>query len=78
LSGDTIEEWQIGYSPESWDNTLNLLKRNNFNENEIFLAGLSVRRELAQAVKNLNNIPTNITSGFYDRFRGGLCFRLMI
>lgn len=60
LSEDTIEKWQIGYSPDTWDNLANFLKSRGFNENEIFLAGLSVKKEK--------------TPGFYDRFRGRIMF----
>src|SRR3989339_633196 len=60
LGAENLEEWQIGYSPDSWDITFNLLKSKGFSENEIFLAGMVVRRQ---------NRP-----GFYDRFRGRIMF----
>jgi|GEM_PF-92171 len=60
LTDKTIADWQIGYSPESWEILINFLKGRGFAENEIFLAGLSVRKE-----KN---------PGFYDRFRGRIMF----
>ena len=62
LTEETIDEWQIGYSPEGWENLLNFLKGKGFNENEILLAGLSVKRK---------NQP-----GFFDRFRGRIMFAL--
>lgn len=60
LEEETIERWQIGYSPDSWDDLINLAKSKGFNENEIFLAGLSVKKEG--------------TSRFYNRFRGRIMF----
>ena len=60
LTDDTIVKWQIGYSPDTWDSLTNFLKSRGFGENEIFLAGLSVKKE---------KIP-----GFYDRFRGRIMF----
>jgi len=60
LSDETIETWQIGYSPDSWDALANFLKSKGYGENEIFLAGLSVKKEK--------------TPGFYDRFRGRIMF----
>ncbi|MFA5360159.1 MAG: DNA primase [Patescibacteria group bacterium] len=60
LTDDTIEKWQIGYSPETWDSLTNFLKSRGYGENEIFLAGLSVKKEKAP--------------GFYDRFRGRIMF----
>lgn len=60
LTDETIEEWQIGYSPDSWDDLVNWLKGKGYKENEIFLAGMTVKRD---------NRP-----GFYNRFRGRLMF----
>lgn len=60
LTDETIEEWQIGYSPDSWDDLLNFLKTKGYNENEIFLAGMSVKKEGA--------------GRFYNRFRGRIMF----
>ena len=60
LTDDTIAKWQIGYSPDTWDSLTNFLKSRGFGENEIFLAGLSVKKEK--------------TPGFYDRFRGRIMF----
>ena len=60
LTDDTIEKWQIGYSPETWDSLINFLKSRGYGENEILLAGLSVKKEKAP--------------GFYDRFRGRIMF----
>jgi DNA primase len=60
LLEDTISEWQIGYSPDTWDSLLNFLKSKGFKENEIFLAGMSSKAESS--------------SRFFDRFRGRIMF----
>ncbi len=60
LREEAIERWQIGYSPDSWDDLINLLKNKGFQDNEIFLAGLSIKKEGA--------------SKFYNRFRGRIMF----
>ncbi len=60
LTAETMERWQIGYSPDTWDSLANFLKSRGFGENEIFLAGLTVKKEK--------------TPGFYDRFRGRIMF----
>lgn len=60
LTEETIEEWQIGYSPDSWDDLINLLKGKGFSENEVFLAGLSSKKEGS--------------SRFYNRFRDRIMF----
>lgn len=60
LTEETIEEWQIGCSPDSWDDLIIFLKSKGYNENEIFLAGMSVKKEG--------------TNRFYNRFRGRIMF----
>jgi DNA primase len=60
LTEDTIVEWQIGYSYDKWDNIYHFLKEKGYTENEIFLAGMSVK--------------SNTGPGFYDRFRGRIMF----
>ncbi|MBU4257002.1 DNA primase [Patescibacteria group bacterium] len=60
LTEETIEEWRIGCSPDSWDDLIIFLKSKGYNENEIFLAGMSVKKEG--------------TNRFYNRFRGRIMF----
>lgn len=60
LNEETIDEWQIGFSPDSWDSLLNGLKKKGFKENEIFLAGMAGK--------------SNTSSRFFDRFRGRIMF----
>jgi len=60
LSDDTIEEWQIGYSRDSWDDLINFLKSKGYNDKEIFLSGMSVQ-------KTGQNM-------FYNRFRSRIMF----
>ncbi|MCG2690898.1 DNA primase [Candidatus Parcubacteria bacterium] len=60
LTEETIEEWRIGYGPDSWDDATIFLKSKGYNENEIFLAGMSVKKEG--------------TNRFYNRFRGRIMF----
>jgi len=60
LTEETIEEWQIGYSPDNWEDLVNFLKSRGFRDNEIFTAGLSIKKEG--------------TSRFYNRFRGRVMF----
>lgn len=56
----TAIDWQIGFSPESWDDLLNHLKKKGFNEPEIFTAGLAIKKEGR--------------TSFYNRFRGRIMF----
>jgi DNA primase len=60
LSDDTISQWQLGYSPESWDDIINLLKRKEYSEREVFQAGLSIKKEGRES--------------YYNRFRGRIMF----
>jgi len=57
---ETIENFKIGYAPDSWDETNKFLQSRKFTEQEIFLAGLTVKKESGY--------------GFYDRFRDRVMF----
>jgi DNA primase len=59
LKADEIEEWQIGYSPDTWESLLKFLKSRGYNEVEILEAGMAVK---------------NDRGGCYDRFRGRIMF----
>ncbi len=45
LNEETVRNFKIGYSPESWDDVINLLRGKKFSDEEIFLAGLSIKKE---------------------------------
>jgi DNA primase len=60
LREETIESFKIGYSRESWDDLYTVLRRKGFSDADIFLAGLTVKKD-----KGL---------GYYDRFRGRIMF----
>ncbi|MFA5413444.1 MAG: DNA primase [Patescibacteria group bacterium] len=60
LTEETVEKFFLGFAPNSWDSAINFLRGKGFTENDIFLAGLSVKKERG--------------SGFYDRFRGRIMF----
>jgi DNA primase len=60
LDESTIAQWQIGYSLDEWDAAFKFFTSKGYKENEIFMAGLSVKRDAR--------------SGFYDRFRGRIMF----
>lgn len=62
FSDETISDWQIGYSLDSWDDLFNYLKTKGYSEEEVFAAGMSVKKEKGQ--------------GYYDRFRGRIMFPL--
>ncbi len=60
LTEKTVMDWQIGYSPDSWDDLLVYLKKRNYTEAEIFAAGLAIKKEGRNS--------------FYNRFRGRIMF----
>ncbi len=60
LSDDTIAEWQIGYSQNSWDDLINFLKNKKYREDEISKVGLSHKKEGK--------------SHYYNRFRNRIMF----
>lgn len=60
IKPETIEQFQIGYAPESWEGVSQFLRKHNFTGEEIFQAGLTIKRDKA--------------SGHYDRFRNRIMF----
>ena len=60
VKDETVAEFKLGYAPDSWDTLIKFLQGRGFKDEEIFLAGLSVKKERGQ--------------GFYDRFRDRLIF----
>ncbi len=60
LDEATIEEWQIGYSPDSWNGLLNILKRQGYQEAEIVKTGMIIKNPQKHS--------------YYDRFRARIMF----
>lgn len=60
ISEESIREWRIGYSPESWTALRNFLENSGYSGAEIDRAGLVVKKESGK--------------DFYDRFRGRIMF----
>lgn len=65
LSEETLAAWQLGYSPDAWDNLYQFLKQRpisgkKYTDEEIFLAGLTIKKEGGR--------------GYYDRFRDRIMF----
>jgi DNA primase len=60
LSEATIMDWQIGYSPDSWDDLIGVLKKRGYNEMEILAAGLAIKKEGRNS--------------YFNRFRGRIMF----
>jgi len=60
LNDETLEEWQIGYSRDSWDDLIIFLKSKGYNDKEIFLSGMSVQK--------------SGQNRFFNRFRNRIMF----
>ena len=68
LKEETIKEWQLGYSPDSWDSLYNFLKARplsgqKFTDDEMFEAGVVLKSD-----------PSKGRSGYFDRFRDRIMF----
>lgn len=61
LTDETIKNWQLGYSLNKWDALLKFLKAKNFKNEQIFNAGLAVKKD---------------NGDMYDRFRNRIMFPL--
>lgn len=60
LKSTTVDMFNLGFAPQSWDSLLKFLTSKKYTATEIFQSGLSIRRERE--------------SGYYDRFRGRIMF----
>lgn len=63
LSDESIEQFGLGFAPESWDGLIQFARRQAIGETQLVAAGLAVRREQS--------------SGCYDRFRNRLMFPIL-
>ena len=59
---DSTRKFQLGYAPDSWDSLSAFLKSRGYGEQEIFNAGLTVKKE---------------SGGYYDRFRSRIIFPVL-
>lgn len=55
----TIKKFQIGYAPSSWDSLTNFLIKKNYQKEDVFITGLTVKGD---------------RGSYYDRFRGRIMF----
>lgn len=60
IKDETVETWMLGYAPDAWETLSDFLTKKGFGAEDIFLAGLTVKKERG--------------SGYYDRFRHRLMF----
>ncbi|MFH0804690.1 MAG: DNA primase [Patescibacteria group bacterium] len=60
ISDETAETWQIGFAPDAWDTLGQYLQQRKFSPEDIFLAGLTLKKERGV--------------GYVDRFRNRLMF----
>lgn len=59
LATQTVDEFMIGYAPDTWDTLLEFLHKRGFHDPDIVKAGLAAKKD---------------GGGFYDRFRNRLMF----
>ena len=59
LKDETVENFKLGYAPNSWNLLSDFLKKKGFKDEEIFSSGMSVKKD---------------RGGYYDRFRHRLIF----
>lgn len=61
LSAETVVQFRLGFSPQSWDALLNYLEGRGFRAEDIVSAGLVIEKD----------------GKFFDRFRGRIMFPIM-
>ncbi|HYE60126.1 MAG TPA: DNA primase [Candidatus Kapabacteria bacterium] len=65
LTSQTIDEWQIGYSPEQWDLLTKYLLKKGHSIDDLVAAGLTIQKDGADIRRG---------TGYYDRFRSRVMF----
>lgn len=60
VSADSIEDFAVGYAQAGWDTTYQALKKKGFADDDIFQAGLTIKKDRG--------------TGYYDRFRNRIMF----
>lgn len=59
----TVEEWRLGYAPDSWDSLLVFLKSKGYKDTDIERVGLIIKSDLRAGINK-----------YHDRFRNRLMF----
>ena len=60
MNKEMVEQWQVGFATDSWDDLTNYLRTKGFKDDEIVLGGLGVKQQNGSRI--------------YNRFRGRLMF----
>ena len=79
LTEETIKEFRVGFSLQSWDYLLNALQRKGFKPSEIVAAGLAINRESTSGQRppaggSASSLRQSASGGWYDRFRSRIMF----
>lgn len=60
ITEESIEEWRLGYAPETWDSLISFLSGRGYRKEEMLRAGVAVKKEG--------------TENYFDKFRGRVIF----
>jgi DNA primase len=60
VNEESLEDFGVGYAPAAWDTTYQALKKKGFSDDDIFQAGLTIKKDRG--------------AGYYDRFRNRIMF----
>lgn len=63
IGQESIDKFRIGYAIDDWSNLSDFLRKRGYNEQEIFSAGLTIKKDRGP--------------GYYDRFRDRLMFPIV-
>ena len=70
VNSESIENFRIGWAPDSWQSLRDFLRSENYSDKEIESAGLVVRRESEMGV----NAVSQTSNEYHDRFRHRIMF----
>ncbi|MFH1048409.1 MAG: DNA primase [Patescibacteria group bacterium] len=72
LTEESIGNFEIGYSPDAWNDAENFLIARGFTRKEIFSAGITAARDKDSRFSSDQN-----SENYYDRFRGRIMFPIL-
>ncbi|MEW6610419.1 MAG: DNA primase [Patescibacteria group bacterium] len=74
LTDTSIEEWLLGYAPDSWEELSRFLRMKGYRDQEVVAAGLAIPRQ--QQGGGVYPHTKDFGVGVYDRFRDRIMFPL--
>ena len=74
LSGEIIQDYELGYAPQGWQNLINALGKSDATRTRMAEAGLIKRPDRGDGAAPSSGSARGDAGGYYDRFRNRIMF----